>query len=313
MNIAVIGLGSIGSVMASRISTSQHPLHLHVRGERGASTALEGITVHTPDSFTVPPQRCSWSFEELEWSDQRTDWADAVLVATKAHDVAAGLDVAERLVRENGLVVALANGLGHLETLVARFGHERAAVATTTHGAYRGLSGDVHWVGKGGVHLSMSPLADLSVLKPLANLLNEVDLEAEIHPDVHAMVWDKLVLNLSINPLAALAGLRNGELLSTELFSTCMEVYREAANVARAERIPLLDEPAFELRLREVLMSTAENECSMLQDLKTGRTTEMASMNQAVVRLAERHGLSLPLNQALAAMVMACHPSSSRG
>ena len=35
MNIAVIGLGSIGSVVASQLATTNHSLHLHVRGERG--------------------------------------------------------------------------------------------------------------------------------------------------------------------------------------------------------------------------------------------------------------------------------------
>ncbi|MCH1587678.1 MAG: 2-dehydropantoate 2-reductase [Flavobacteriales bacterium] len=308
MNIAVIGLGSIGSVVASQLATTNHSLHLHVRGERGASMALNGITVQGDRLFDVPPQRCFWSFDELEWPEQQTGWADVVFIATKAYDVSASLEAAHRLARKEGVVVALANGLGHLETLVARFGHERSVVATTTHGAYRRPSGDVHWVGKGSVHLSMSPLASPKSLLPLEGLLNEAGLNGMVHPDVHSMVWDKLMLNLTVNPLAALAGLNNGELLSAELFSTCMEVYREAANVARAERIHVLDELAFEHRLRQVLESTAENECSMLQDLKAGRPTEMASLNHAVVTLAERHGLHLPLNQALAAMVMACHP-----
>lgn len=308
MNIAVIGLGSIGSVLASQFATTDHPLHLHVRGEHGAMMALDGITVHADEPFKIHPQRCFWSFEELDWPEQQTDWADVVFICTKAYDVSASLDVAELTVRKGGIVVALANGLGHLETLVSRFGHDQSAVATTTHGAYREPSGVVQWVGKGGVELSMSPLANVESLKPLEELLNEAGLNATLHRDVHSMVWDKLILNLAVNPIAALAGLTNGELLSTNLFSTCMEVYREASNVAKAERIDVLDEVAFEHRLRHVLEATADNECSMLQDLKAGRTTEIASMNHAVVVLAERHGLRLPLNQALAAMITACHP-----
>ncbi len=41
----------------------------------------------------------------------------------------------------------------------------------------------------------------------------------------------------------------------------------------------------------------------MLQDLKKGRKTEISALNQAVVALAERHGLSVPINQMLASLL----------
>ncbi len=87
-----------------------------------------------------------------------------------------------------------------------------------------------------------------------------------------------------------------------------MMVYREAAQVAAMERISLPDEPTFEGRLRHVLEQTADNTCSMLQDLKKGRKTEISALNQAVVALAEGHGLSVPINQTLASLIQACHP-----
>ena len=116
------------------------------------------------------------------------------------------------------------------------------------------------------------------------------------------------MLNLAINPIAALAGLNNGELLESGLFNACMMVYREAAQVAAMERVSLPDESAFERRLRTVLEQTADNTCSMLQDLKKGRKTEISALNQAVVALAEGHGLSVPINQMLASLIQACHP-----
>ena len=49
-----------------------------------------------------------------------------------------------------------------------------------------------------------------------------------------------------------------------------MMVHREASQVAAMERVALPDEPTFEARLRTVLEQTAENTCSMLQDIKAG-------------------------------------------
>ena len=117
-----------------------------------------------------------------------------------------------------------------------------------------------------------------------------------------------MLLNLAINPIAALAGLKNGEMLQPALFNACMMVYREAAQVAAMERVALPNEEEFETHLREVLESTKDNTCSMLQDIKAGRATEIESLNQALVVLAEEHGIAVPINQTLVALVRACHP-----
>jgi 2-dehydropantoate 2-reductase len=74
------------------------------------------------------------------------------------------------------------------------------------------------------------------------------------------------------------------------------------------ERVALPSEEEFEARLREVLALTKENTCSMLQDIKSGRGTEIESLNQALVVLAEEHGIAVPINQTLVALVRACHP-----
>jgi 2-dehydropantoate 2-reductase len=45
----------------------------------------------------------------------------------------------------------------------------------------------------------------------------------------------------------------------------------------------------------------------MLQDLRSGRKTEISVLNQAIVERGERAGLATPLNQMLVAMVTALH------
>lgn len=308
MNIAVLGVGSIGSVLVTSLAEAGHELHLHVRGERGAEMALEGLVLEGHRSQTVQPDRFSWSFDERPLPQERHGWADTVVISSKAADVQRLLHVAHDFLKQDGLVVVMSNGLGHLEAAAAAVGHERAAVATTTHGAFRLPDGRVRWVGKGVVRCGVSPLGDAHRAEAFVRALDEVGLDAHFERDVQRMVWEKVLINLAVNPIAALGGLRNGALLDPDLFSTCMEVYREAAQVARLERIDVPDESTFEQHLRAVLVATSENECSMLQDLKTGRATEVMWLNQAVVSLAERHGLRLPLNQALAALIQACRP-----
>jgi 2-dehydropantoate 2-reductase len=81
----------------------------------------------------------------------------------------------------------------------------------------------------------------------------------------------------------------------------------EGAAVARQERVSLPSNSELEEQLRHVLVATSSNMCSMLQDLRSGRKTEISVLNQAIVERGERAGLATPLNQMLVAMVTALH------
>lgn len=109
---------------------------------------------------------------------------------------------------------------------------DRVLAATTTHGAFTEAEGGVVWVGQGTVNLALPPFgAGEETMALVAELFDVAQLSPVVRDDAASMVWEKVLLNLAINPIAALAGLQNGELLADELLSTCMMVYREAARV----------------------------------------------------------------------------------
>ena len=54
MNVAVLGAGSIGSLIAAKISQyGVDNILIHARGEHGSAMALNGIEVTGQDSFLV--------------------------------------------------------------------------------------------------------------------------------------------------------------------------------------------------------------------------------------------------------------------
>ena len=308
MRLTILGVGSLGSVFASCFASTSHSVHLHVRGERGAQTILEGVKVSGHGVESISAERFLFTCEELDIPSAFHGSSDIVLLACKSYDVPVLAELASLLLKSDGIALAVSNGLGHAETLARALGPNRVVTATTTHGAFSGSDGVV-WAGKGVLNLARTPLGPPDeVFSALVKVLDEAGLSPKIESDPASMVWEKVLLNVSINPIAALAGLQNGELLAPDLFSSCMVVYREAANVAQLERVAIPAEPEFEQRLREVLEATASNECSMLQDIKEGRKTEIDSLNQAVVNKGEEHGLSLPVNQLLATLIRSCRP-----
>jgi 2-dehydropantoate 2-reductase len=145
-------------------------------------------------------------------------------------------------------------------------------------------------------------------VEPLLNALMRAGVQAEWTDNGPAAVWMKVLLNIAINPIAALSGVENGGLLAPNLFSSALETMLEGASIARAERVFLPDDLELEHHLQRVLESTAENQCSMLQDVRAGRTTEVAYLNQAVVERGERIGVRAPMNHMLSAMIEALTP-----
>jgi 2-dehydropantoate 2-reductase len=117
------------------------------------------------------------------------------------------------------------------------------------------------------------------------------------------VIWRKLLINVAINPVCAIAGVRNGALAQVpELWGQSIEAMREAELVARAAGIDMGDGD-IEDYLREVVKATSDNRVSMLQDLMAGRRTEIDSLCGEVVAKGDEFGVPTPRNEMLLALV----------
>lgn len=121
--------------------------------------------------------------------------------------------------------------------------------------------------------------------------------------DIEKEIWKKLMINVAINPICAIAGVRNGALTQIpELWVQSLEAMREAESIARASGVDLgsMDNEEY---LRKVVTSTSENRVSMLQDLMAGRKTEIDFLCGAVVSKGEELGIPTPRNEVLLALM----------
>jgi 2-dehydropantoate 2-reductase len=82
----------------------------------------------------------------------------------------------------------------------------------------------------------------------------------------------------------------------------------ETAQVAKAEHVDLpFSDPA--AAAEEVARKTAANRSSMLQDVLRGAPTEIDAICGAVVKTAQKHGISTPVNWTCWHLVRAIRPS----
>jgi len=305
MKIAILGAGSIGTLFAAKIISSKlADVFVHSRGEHAAKLAIEGICVKGVEDLQVNNNEFHLSIEGIGFNNVFDKSTDYIFISSKANDVEKLLNTAKRLAKTDTKIMILSNGLGHIERCVEVFGPHRVIATTTTHGAWRPQPGIVQWAGKGSLNLGKIGLGPgVEDISDLINVLEKSSLNPIWQEDGFAMIWEKVLLNISINPVAAITGLPNGGLLESKLFEICLGVMFEGAKIARLEGISISDNETLTDSLNQVLLSTSENNCSMLQDVRNGSLTEINFLNGEIVQKAENYGVTTPLNHLLSTLI----------
>lgn len=134
---------------------------------------------------------------------------------------------------------------------------------------------------------------------PWAQLLRRAGLAVNEQDNITLAIWWKLVVNASLNVVAALEGVRNGEALAIPtLRCQILAVADEVASLAEAIGVGLGGDEPVQV-VERVARATAGNVCSTLADLRSSRPTEYNSINGALLRLAHEHGVQVPCLEAL--------------
>ena len=306
MRVAILGTGSLGGVIAGCLADTGAELVCVSRG-RTVEILQSGLTIFTPEGSVemIPGDRYSLiDSEGGPVKDSMYNSCDVAIIAGKADSTSALSSIAEDIVSDGGFVVSIQNGIGNAGIIASRVGWEKVVGGSTTHSAWRDGDGGVHWTGRGSFSIvRMDRSNPNSNESEFVSLLDEAGLNPVWSSEIDKEIWRKLMINVAINPICAIAGIRNGGLLEIpELWIQSLEAMKEAESVARASGVDLggMD---IEDYLKKVVTATADNRVSMLQDLMAGRRTEIDVICGAVISKGEELGIKTPRNEVLLALV----------
>jgi 2-dehydropantoate 2-reductase len=296
MRIVVIGAGALGASFGARIAATGHAVTLVDRWQEHvaaiAEHGLKALGVPAPVEIRLPARL----------PDTAPGNQDLALIAVDANGTAEAAAIAARLLARDGCALTLQNGIGNIETLSSVLGHGRV-LGGTTMCSFR-------TIGPGVVeqtNVSTTVIGELdgqhgARVARFAELLTSAGYPTDIITDVTAAVWKKLIVNVTINPICGITGLRMGELARLPATNRYQDLLlEEAFAVARAKGLSLPEE-----ELREQVKAHCwdkYSQPSMLQHLETGRRTEIAALNGALVREAQALGVPVPFNQTIAWLI----------
>jgi 2-dehydropantoate 2-reductase len=293
--ILILGTGAMACLFAARLSAGGTAVTM-------LGSWPEGIQALRQDGVRLVDRDGSERAYPVQATDDPAECAGTqlALVLVKSWQTARAARQLADCLAPDGLALTLQNGAGNCETLAQALGPERVALGVTTTGATLLGPGQVRQAGEGPVSLEAHPS-----LEPLARLLREAGFTVATTPDPEALVWGKLVINAAINPLTALLGVPNGELLTRPTARALMaDLACEAAAVAAAQGIRLPYPDPVEMA-EGVAQKTAANRSSMLQDVERGAPTEIDAICGAIARAGERVGVPTPANSVVWRLVEA--------
>ncbi len=224
------------------------------------------------------------------------------IITVKAYELRDVLNVIKDKI-DYGYIVQ--NGLGLIELASHYLGEDRAFGLITTYGVTRREEWMSRISGIGKFILGQPGDAPQNnVYEEVFQALQEGGANVEKTRDITPYIWLKVAVNAAINPITTILGSKNKVILENPWAKeTAVTVTREVANLAEELGIKLPSDPV--QVLFEIADTTSENYCSMLQDFRERRKTEIDFINGRVWRLGKAVGMELPYNRSLYYMVRA--------
>ncbi|HZR76781.1 2-dehydropantoate 2-reductase [Bradyrhizobium sp.] len=287
--IAVIGLGSIGGVVAGMLGAAgRHDIVACVRRPIARMTVeCAGGTIESPLPALTDPHEA-----------QPQDW---VLLCTKVQDTAASAPWLQRLCGPATRVAALQNGIGHAENL-APFTGRATVIPTIVYYNSERLAPDRVRYRRGSEY--DFAVADDTDGQAFAALFDGTMLRTLLSGDFKTLAWRKLLVNAVANPVSALTLQRNAVFRREDVAALCLALLEEAVTVGRADGARLATDEAAQTMARLTAIPPDAGS-SMYFDRLAGRPLEIDALTGAVVELAERHRVPTPLLKMLLTLARA--------
>ncbi|WP_010282689.1 2-dehydropantoate 2-reductase [Bacillus timonensis] len=255
MKIGIIGGGSIGLLFAGYLSEN-NDVTVYTRTTHQADEINKiGVTINKQNfSKTFRVQAVTSSSSVLD--------KDLVFIAVKQYtlnDVLSNVQDLEKV----QTICFLQNGMSHIN-MMKQLENPNILVGVVEHGAFKINETTVIHTGIGRTKIGVFKGKNYGLDKEIYNF------PIEFHKNWYEIISSKLIANAVINPLTALYGVRNGELLHNEYFHNQMNaVFNDIISV-----IPSNKNEMWEL-VTTICKNTAENKSSMLRDIEEGRKTEV--------------------------------------
>ena len=291
MNIVILGAGAIGSLFGALLSKHHNVLLLgrkpHVSAIQSNGLQIQGKTIfHDTISATDTVKDVFFN-------------VDLLILTVKSYDTIKAIKQAKPIISKNTIILTFQNGLDNIEKIQSVISNNQILAGITTHGAVFKSPGVVNHTGIGRTIIGELDGTEIKRLKNIVGLFDKANIQVKISHDILKDIWQKAIINSSINPLTAIFQCKNGYLIENPvLFHLVSCLCEESTNVAKSMGYTFTKKHMFEQTI-QVINETSNNNSSMLQSVERKSQTEIDSINGKILTFGRKNNISVLLNEAV--------------
>lgn len=310
-DVLVHGAGAIGLYLGGRLAASGLRVHFVARSRIAGAIRADGLRVRDLAGQAWPIDSTRISVSETVAEAPTPALVLLTVKGTATASAAAELAVLPATTP----VISFQNGVANRQRLAQAAPQCVAIAGMVPFNVVQSEPGCVRQTTSGEL-----ACADTPVTRQWAARFAAAGLPLQLHADMAAVQWGKLLLNLN-NPLNALAGIPLREQLRQRDYRCLLAALQDealaalrAAGITPARVTPLpsawlpkllrLPNWLFERLARRMLTIAADARSSMYDDRIAGRPTEIDDLCGAVIALGQQHGVTTPVNARLRELIL---------
>ncbi len=292
MKIAIAGSGAMGCRFGALLKEADHDvilvdewaIHIEAINQRGLEIRNETGSRFLPIKACLPPEV--------------TEIMDLVIVFTKAMLTDALMQKCQHFINDRTLVLTLQNGLGNIEILEKSIPRDNLIVGVTTYGTELLGPGIIQAFGSGHNQIMQVDGKVTDDIKKLAEILIFAGMDTKVSENAFTEIWNKVAFNSVLNTLCTLMENTVGAVGHYSMFHEVIDhIVEEIIEVGYAEGVSLNKDDIFKMIINVIPPDMAGNHLpSMYQDMENNRQTEIDFLNGAIVNLAKKHNIAVPMN-----------------
>jgi 2-dehydropantoate 2-reductase len=290
-SVLIAGAGAIGLITAETIyKYDPHCVSILAKGERLERYRKNGLWVNG---------------EKLDFRLSYGEKADFIIIATKFHHLNDVIEDIRPSLTGDTVILSLLNGISSEEIIGARLGVKQPPLAMVLGTDAFHDGGKASYTKKGNIHFGDAQGDNGKREESIADFFTRCGVSFVLEPNMKKKLWYKYMINVGANQITAVlrlpyAAIQNqggkGEIMEARLlFENAM---REVITVANAEGIDL-DESDIQSVCKIMNALNPSGYTSMCQDVLAGRKTEVEMFSLALMELAKKHNIGVPVNETL--------------
>jgi len=302
--IVIFGAGTIGCYLGGVLISRSHKVILV-----GRKKIADTITRYGLRTSNWKEAQCRIAPYKIHFSTDPdvVRAADIVFVSVKSGDTLTVARELSQTMPTHAILVSLQNGVRNTQSFREELPNTHVLAGTVSFNVINNGKGNFHQGTGGSLVIEASEYA-----KKIKQLFVNSGIQVDIHRNITAVQWTKLLMNLN-NAINALAGIPLHQQLNDPGYRRVMShVIQEALYIFRhagiatcriGKVIPsalpsILRLPTWAFRhvAHAMLNIDPRARSSMYDDLQNGRKTEIDFLNGEIARLASTLGLSAPVN-----------------